>query len=91
MALTSAAHPAAGDLALGCGARCGTVGVRRWRGLPDLVLFDRDGTLVHDVPYNGDPAQVRPVDGARGGAGRAARARASGSASSATSPASPAG
>jgi HAD superfamily hydrolase (TIGR01662 family) len=36
-----------------------------WRGLPDLVLFDRDGTLVHDVPYNGDPAEVRPVDGAR--------------------------
>jgi HAD superfamily hydrolase (TIGR01662 family) len=30
------------------------------------VLFDRDGTLVHDVPYNGDPAQVDPVDGARG-------------------------
>ncbi|MBC3762496.1 HAD-IIIA family hydrolase [Quadrisphaera oryzae] len=29
------------------------------------VLFDRDGTLVHDVPYNGDPAQVRLVDGAR--------------------------
>ncbi|MDT0614846.1 HAD-IIIA family hydrolase [Streptomyces sp. DSM 40712] len=29
------------------------------------VLFDRDGTLVHDVPYNGDPARVRPVDGAR--------------------------
>ncbi|PWJ53817.1 histidinol-phosphate phosphatase family domain-containing protein/HAD-superfamily hydrolase, subfamily IIIA [Quadrisphaera granulorum] len=28
------------------------------------VLFDRDGTLVHDVPYNGDPAQVRLVDGA---------------------------
>jgi HAD superfamily hydrolase (TIGR01662 family) len=36
-----------------------------WRGLPDLVLFDRDGTLVHDVPYNGDPDRVRPVDGAR--------------------------
>jgi HAD superfamily hydrolase (TIGR01662 family) len=36
-----------------------------WRGLPDLVLFDRDGTLVHDVPYNGDPDQVRLVDGAR--------------------------
>ena len=36
-----------------------------WRGLPDLVLFDRDGTLVHDVPYNGDPARVRPVAGAR--------------------------
>ncbi|MDP9393876.1 MAG: HAD-IIIA family hydrolase, partial [Actinomycetota bacterium] len=28
------------------------------------VLFDRDGTLVHDVPYNGDPARVRVVDGA---------------------------
>ncbi|MCZ2803745.1 HAD-IIIA family hydrolase [Modestobacter sp. VKM Ac-2983] len=39
--------------------------VTPWRGLPDLVLFDRDGTLVHDVPYNGDPAEVRPVDGAR--------------------------
>jgi HAD superfamily hydrolase (TIGR01662 family) len=32
-----------------------------WRGLPDVVLFDRDGTLVHDVPYNGDPDAVRPV------------------------------
>src|SRR3954469_19077058 len=39
--------------------------VRPWRGLPDLVLFDRDGTLVHDFPYNGDPEWVRPVDGAR--------------------------
>ncbi|GHA00365.1 D-glycero-alpha-D-manno-heptose-1,7-bisphosphate 7-phosphatase [Streptomyces echinoruber] len=29
------------------------------------VLFDRDGTLVHDVPYNGDPDRVRPVEGAR--------------------------
>ena len=28
------------------------------------VLFDRDGTLVVDVPYNGDPAQVQPVQGA---------------------------
>ncbi|WP_346621307.1 HAD-IIIA family hydrolase [Blastococcus montanus] len=43
----------------------GHVGVRRWKGLPDLVLFDRDGTLVHDFPYNGDPEWVRPVDGAR--------------------------
>src|SRR5215207_8305398 len=39
--------------------------VPRWRGLPDLVLFDRDGTLVHDFPYNGDPDWVRPVDGAK--------------------------
>ena len=29
------------------------------------VLFDRDGTLIHDVPYLDDPAGVRPVDGAR--------------------------
>lgn len=29
------------------------------------VLFDRDGTLVQDVPYNGDPALVRPMPGAR--------------------------
>lgn len=28
------------------------------------VLFDRDGTLVVDVPYNGDPARVRLVPGA---------------------------
>ncbi len=39
--------------------------VSRWRGLPDLVLFDRDGTLVRDYPYNGDPALVKPVPGAR--------------------------
>jgi D-glycero-D-manno-heptose 1,7-bisphosphate phosphatase len=32
---------------------------------PDVVLFDRDGTLVVDVPYNGDPERVRPVAGAR--------------------------
>lgn len=29
------------------------------------VLFDRDGTLVEDVPYNGDPGLVRPMPGAR--------------------------
>jgi HAD superfamily hydrolase (TIGR01662 family) len=28
-------------------------------------LFDRDGTLIHDVPYNGDPAKVLPMPGAR--------------------------
>lgn len=26
------------------------------------VLFDRDGTIVHDVPYNGDPDRVDPVE-----------------------------
>jgi histidinol-phosphate phosphatase family protein len=35
-----------------------------WRGVPELVLLDRDGTLVHDVPYNGEADRVRPVDGA---------------------------
>lgn len=25
------------------------------------VLFDRDGTLIKDVPYNGDPQRVEPV------------------------------
>ncbi|GAA4023883.1 hypothetical protein GCM10022247_55380 [Allokutzneria multivorans] len=30
------------------------------------VLFDRDGTLVEDVPYNGNPLLVLPVPGAVG-------------------------
>jgi len=33
------------------------------------VLFDRDGTLVEDVPYNGDPRLVRPMPGARDAVG----------------------
>ncbi|MEV2256564.1 HAD family hydrolase [Streptomyces sp. NPDC050147] len=33
--------------------------------LPAAVLFDRDGTLVEDVPYNGDPALVRLMPTAR--------------------------
>ncbi|GGW76202.1 D-glycero-alpha-D-manno-heptose-1,7-bisphosphate 7-phosphatase [Streptomyces caelestis] len=33
--------------------------------LPAAVLFDRDGTLVADVPYNGDPARVALMPGAR--------------------------
>ncbi|HST49941.1 HAD-IIIA family hydrolase [Jatrophihabitans sp.] len=32
---------------------------------PAAVLLDRDGTLVRDVPYNGDPAAVAPMPGAR--------------------------
>jgi histidinol-phosphate phosphatase family protein len=28
----------------------------------EAVLIDRDGTLVHDVPYNGDPTKVRVID-----------------------------
>ena len=39
----------------------------RSRGLtpPAAVLLDRDGTLIEDVPYNGDPRLVRPLPGAR--------------------------
>jgi HAD superfamily hydrolase (TIGR01662 family) len=46
-------------------------GELRWRrvspatAVPAAVLFDRDDTLVHDVPYNADPAAVAPVPGAR--------------------------
>ena len=32
---------------------------------PAAVLLDRDGTLVVDVPYNGDPAKVVAMPGAR--------------------------
>jgi histidinol-phosphate phosphatase family protein len=39
-------------------------GVRPWPGPAKAVLFDRDGTLIHDVPYNGDPEKVEPVPGA---------------------------
>ncbi|MBI4899559.1 MAG: HAD family hydrolase [Actinobacteria bacterium] len=31
---------------------------------PKAVLFDRDGTLVVDVPFNGDPQLVEPMPGA---------------------------
>jgi histidinol-phosphate phosphatase family protein len=46
-------------------------GELRWRAVrpaipvPAAVLFDRDGTLVHDVPYNTEPAAVQPMPGAR--------------------------
>jgi D-glycero-D-manno-heptose 1,7-bisphosphate phosphatase len=32
---------------------------------PRAVLFDRDGTLIRDVPYNGDPALVEAMPTAR--------------------------
>jgi histidinol-phosphate phosphatase family protein len=39
---------------------------RPWRPRrPRAVLFDRDGTLVDDVPYNGDPDRVRARPDAR--------------------------
>ncbi|MFG2001863.1 HAD-IIIA family hydrolase [Spirillospora sp. NPDC048911] len=36
-----------------------------WRLTPRVVLFDRDDTLIRDVPYNGDPARVEAMPGAR--------------------------
>jgi histidinol-phosphate phosphatase family protein len=45
-------------------ARC----IANWgSGLPAIaaVLLDRDGTLVADVPYNGDPTRVVPMPGAK--------------------------
>ncbi|RRO14202.1 HAD-IIIA family hydrolase [Saccharopolyspora rhizosphaerae] len=48
-------HRARGELA---------VRTRRPRR-PAAVLFDRDDTLIRDVPHNGDPGRVRPVRGAR--------------------------
>ncbi|GAA3119982.1 D-glycero-alpha-D-manno-heptose-1,7-bisphosphate 7-phosphatase [Streptosporangium carneum] len=35
------------------------------RDRPAAVLFDRDGTLIADVPYNRDPDLVAPLPGAR--------------------------
>jgi D-glycero-D-manno-heptose 1,7-bisphosphate phosphatase len=40
------------------------MGVDFGRGKTRAVLFDRDGTLIEDVPYNGDPARVRAMPGA---------------------------
>jgi histidinol-phosphate phosphatase family protein len=37
---------------------------------PAAVLLDRDGTLVVDVPYNGDPGRVVAMPGAREAVGR---------------------
>jgi HAD superfamily hydrolase (TIGR01662 family) len=50
-------------------------GVTPWPPPPAAVLFDRDGTLVRDVPYNGDPDRVEPMPEA---AAATARLRAAG-------------
>jgi HAD superfamily hydrolase (TIGR01662 family) len=68
MAVTSAAIPPAAALAYARGWWSSRRLVPSRRMVPadiDAVLFDRDGTLVVDVPYNGDPARVQPVPGAR--------------------------
>ncbi|WP_307112580.1 D-glycero-alpha-D-manno-heptose-1,7-bisphosphate 7-phosphatase [Sinomonas atrocyanea] len=41
-----------------------TNGERKQRPVPSAILFDRDGTLVADVPYNTDPDLVVPMPGA---------------------------
>jgi histidinol-phosphate phosphatase family protein len=64
MMLTSAAIPAAATWHLLRGIRLHH-DAPPWRGIPELVLLDRDGTLIEDVPYNGDPALVRPLPGVR--------------------------
>jgi HAD superfamily hydrolase (TIGR01662 family) len=63
MALTSAVIPATATFHAASGAWRHRA-AQPWRGAPELVLFDRDGTLVEDVPYNGDPERVRPVPSA---------------------------
>ncbi|HEX5496162.1 MAG TPA: HAD-IIIA family hydrolase [Mycobacteriales bacterium] len=45
-------------------------GAGPWPGRPRAVLFDRDGTLVDDVPFNGDPKRLSPMDGAGEAVGR---------------------
>ncbi|MGO1331457.1 D-glycero-alpha-D-manno-heptose-1,7-bisphosphate 7-phosphatase, partial [Cellulosimicrobium funkei] len=40
-------------------------GLEPWPPPLAAELLARDGSLVHAVPYNGDPAAVRPVEGAR--------------------------
>jgi histidinol-phosphate phosphatase family protein len=46
-----------------------------WPPRPAAVLFDRDGTLVRDIPYNGRPALVEPMPGAAVATARLRRAR----------------
>jgi HAD superfamily hydrolase (TIGR01662 family) len=64
MAWTSAALPfaAAGWWLLGLARLRRTLARPGPRGRPGAVLLDRDGTLIADVPYNGDPARVEPMD-----------------------------
>ncbi|PZR52178.1 HAD family hydrolase [Xylanimonas oleitrophica] len=70
MAVTSVAIPFAAVAHRARGAwqhrrALGGVAPAPWPVPVRALLLDRDGTLVHDVPYNGDPALVVPFDGAR--------------------------
>lgn len=51
------------DSAASTRARPGPVSAGRPQ--PQAVLLDRDGTLIADVPYNGDPSLVRALPRAR--------------------------
>ncbi|WP_248966312.1 D-glycero-alpha-D-manno-heptose-1,7-bisphosphate 7-phosphatase [Sphaerisporangium perillae] len=44
------------------------------RKRPAAVLFDRDGTLIVDIPYNRDPHRVHPMPGALSALNRLRRA-----------------
>ncbi|OAH12701.1 D-glycero-alpha-D-manno-heptose-1,7-bisphosphate 7-phosphatase [Streptomyces jeddahensis] len=65
--LASGATAQSGPWLFAAGARHRQLAHTRPRAgpLPSAVLFDRDGTLIEDVPYNGDPARVRPMPTAR--------------------------
>jgi histidinol-phosphate phosphatase family protein len=66
MVLTSAVIPAAAVAHRAAGeVRARRIAGRGAARPPAAVLLDRDGTLVVDVPYNGDPERVRPMPGAR--------------------------
>jgi histidinol-phosphate phosphatase family protein len=63
LATSIAIPPVAAAYAASGWARYGRLALARRR--TRAVLFDRDGTLVEDVPYNGDPSRVRLMPGAR--------------------------
>ncbi|MEU3822826.1 HAD-IIIA family hydrolase [Streptomyces sp. NPDC030392] len=54
----------AGGLARESGDGCPPGGADAGGAEPAAVLFDRDDTLIVDVPYNGDPERVRLMPGA---------------------------
>jgi histidinol-phosphate phosphatase family protein len=73
MALTSALIPPAAMLHHLRG-RVRARALTRPPAPPQAVLLDRDGTLVVDVPYNGDPERVVPLPGAQAAVERLRRA-----------------
>jgi HAD superfamily hydrolase (TIGR01662 family) len=56
------AHRVRGELKVRFAGRSDTHGLS---GRPRAVLFDRDGTLIENVPYLTDPQRVRPMPGVR--------------------------